>query len=162
MVLFGRWPYRVLMRVRTSRTLRVPIEMLWTMLCDSRMTQEPRSPLFRLGLPRPVECRLPDGSGGVGHSRECKAANGSVHQRITVWEPPHRLEFRMERTNLVHRWFFDSVVEEFKLVAVDESATRVTRVTTGRIKPWFYLLCPFFKVGLREVHRFVFRNWAAA
>ncbi|MEV3936414.1 hypothetical protein AB0K52_10605 [Glycomyces sp. NPDC049804] len=67
------------MRVRTSRTLPLPIESLWTMLCDSRMTEAPRSPLFHLGLPRPVECRLPDGSGGVGQSRECMAANGSVH-----------------------------------------------------------------------------------
>jgi hypothetical protein len=71
------------------------------------------------------------------------------------------LEFRMVRTNLLHRWFFSSVVEEFRLIAVDSHATRITRTTTGRIKPHVYFLCPFFKLGLKEVHRYVFRNWAA-
>jgi len=150
------------MRVRSTRVLAVPIEDLWPMLCDSRMSEPHRSPLFRLGLPRLVECRLPDGEGGIGRHRECMAANGSVHQEITVWEPPSRLEFRMTRTNLVHRWFFASMVEEFRLVAVGGGATRITRITTGRIKPHLYLLCPFFKLGLKEVHRYVFRNWAAA
>ncbi len=142
--------------------MNVPVEALWALLCDSRMTVPHRSPLFRLGLPRPVECRLPDGDGGVGQQRECRAEGGSVLQEITVWEPPVRLEFRMVRTNLVHRWFFDTIVEEFRLAPVDASTTRVTRTTLGRIKPRFYLMCPLFKLGLRQVHRFVYRNWASA
>lgn len=132
------------------------------MLCESRMAEAPRSPLFCLGLPQPVECRLPDGEGAVGGRRECVAADGTVQQQITVWEPPERLAFRMERTDLIHRLFLSEVIERFELTALDSSTTLIERTTTARIKPRFYLLCPFFKLGLRAVHRYVFRNWALA
>lgn len=93
----------------------------------------------------------------MGRHRECMAANGSVHQKITVWEPLSRLEFRMVRTTLVRRWFVASMVEEFRLAAASDGATRVTRSTTGRIKACL-LFAPLVKLGLKEVHRYIFRN----
>ncbi|MFC4336256.1 SRPBCC family protein [Salininema proteolyticum] len=150
------------MKVRTSHPIPKPIEAVWPLLCDSRTTLPHRSLLFRLGLPRPVECRLPDGEGGVGQQRECVSADGSVTQEITAWEPPYRLEFRMVRTNLIHRLFTDEVVERFELESIAAGSTQVTRTTTVKLKKPFFLACPFVKLGVRTVHRFVITNWAAA
>jgi hypothetical protein len=37
--------------------------------------------VFRLGIPKPVQCRLPDGVGGVGARREC-VSNRGVHRYV--------------------------------------------------------------------------------
>ena len=70
------------MRVRTSIVIQRPPAEVWPLLCSSKM--DPRIPcLFRLGIPKPVECRLPDGAGGVGQRRECVSDRGVIRQRIT-------------------------------------------------------------------------------
>lgn len=150
------------MIARTTCLIGKPIDELWPLLCDSRMTQDYTSPLFWLGLPRPVKCHLLDGLGGVGQRRECVAARGFVQQRITIWKPPVRLGFRMEHTNLAHRIFFNAVTEQFDLAPLDALRTRVTRTTSMAVKPAFIPLYPFLKVGVLTIHRYVFKNWDLA
>jgi hypothetical protein len=144
--------------VRTRRTFRQPAELVWPLLCNSRMDGS-NSPLFRLGVPRPVQCRLPDGVGGVGSERECVSDQGVVHQRILEWVPYRRLAFRTEQTELYWRRFAEEMVESFDLVPTDVGVdvTRTTRVAVrgsfGLVTGWLLYL------GLKQVHRYVFRNW---
>ncbi len=149
------------MRVRTSTVIRRTPEDLWPLLCDSRMDAR-RSCLFRLGVPKPVECRLPEGAGGEGSRRQCVSDRGVVHQRITCWDAPWRLKFSMEDTNLYFRPCVAEMHEEFVLEALGREETRITRTTKLRargrcavLKEW--LLWP----GLKAVHRYVFGNWRA-
>jgi hypothetical protein len=148
------------MRVRTSVVIGKPAATLWPLLCDSRM--DPRMPcFFRLGIPKPVECRLPDGEGRAGARRECVSQRAVVHQRITAWEPARRLQFHMEDTNLHFRPCVSALREEFLLEPLDSERTRLTRTTdlttTGAL-PWAKAM--IMAVGLKCVHRYVFRNWA--
>jgi hypothetical protein len=122
-----------------------------------------RSPLFRLGLPRPVECRLPDGSGGVGARRECVSVEGVVHQEITQWQPPRRLAFRMIETNLLQRHVCSAIIEQFDLEDVGGGMTRITRTTEVTMRPGIRRCAAIFvRIGLMNIHRYVFKNWAIA
>src|SRR5690606_33498324 len=83
------------MLVRTRTVLPRPAESVWPLLCDSRVTLTPRCPVFRVVVPRPVECRLPEGSvarepaGSVCPvSGACAYVQGSIRRRLTEWGPP--------------------------------------------------------------------------
>ncbi|MBU2666790.1 SRPBCC family protein [Actinoplanes bogorensis] len=143
------------MIVRTRWTMPHTPEQLWPALCDSRVELTPRCPVFCLGTPRPTECRLPEGHGEVGAARQCVSEQGTVRQRITVWEPPARLAFHMEETDLCFGQIVDGLGDVFELTP-DGTGTRITRTTTVSASRWF---APALWVGLKSVHRFVFRNW---
>jgi hypothetical protein len=123
---------------------------------------DPRIPcFFRLGIPKPVECRLPDGVGGVGARRQCVSDRGVVQQRITHWEEQRVLRFQMEDTTLYFRPCVGAILEEFVLEPVGAGSTRVTRTTditvsgVGRLAKEAVMWG-----GTKCVHRFVFKNWA--
>ena len=116
------------MRVRTSIIINKSPAVVWPLLCSSRM--DPRIPcFFRLGIPKPVECRLPDGVGGIGARRQCVSDRGIVHQRITHWQEQKILRFQMEDTTLYFRPCVTAIVEEFTLEPVGSERTRLTRTT---------------------------------
>jgi hypothetical protein len=123
---------------------------------------DPRIPcFFRLGIPKPVECRLPDGRGGVGARRQCVSDRGVVQQRITHWEEQRVLRFQMEDTTLYFRPCVTAILEEFVLEPIGPDTTRVTRTTDisvsgiGRFAKAM-VMC----AGTKCVHRYVFKNWA--
>src|SRR3954469_22569907 len=104
-------------------------EVLWPALCDSRIELPARCPVFYLGAPRPTECRLPAAAGAEGADRQCVSVQGVVRQRITVWEPPTRLAFRMESTTLGFHRYVDRLADVFELTPAG-GGTRITRTTT--------------------------------
>ncbi|MET8526888.1 hypothetical protein [Micromonospora sp. NPDC005172] len=147
------------MIVRTRWMMPHPPELLWPALCDSRLELQPRCPVFYLGTPRPTTCRLPEGPGEVGVARQCVSEQGVVRQRITTWEPPVRLAFHMESTDLGFHRFVDQLGDVFELTRT-ERGTQVTRTTTVTVRGFGRAaLYPALWVGLKSVHRFVFRNW---
>ena len=115
--------------------------------------------MFRLGVPQPIECRLPEGRGGVGSERECVSDQGIVHQRILEWEPESRLAFRMEWSELPSTRVVLDLQDTFDLVARDGGVS-VSRTTRATLRPGFHPLERLgLFVGIKQVHRYVFRNW---
>jgi len=116
--------------------------------------------LFRLGVPQPIECRLPSGEGGVGKERECVSDQGVVRQRILVWAPPERLSFRMEASDIGSVKSVAQIEDTFELVPARRGVT-VVRTTTSTVVGRFRSVkkvALFF--ALKHVHRYVFQNWA--
>ena len=151
------------MRVTSEVDFPAPADAVWPLLCDSQMALPHRCPVFCLGTPRPVECRLPDGVGEAGAPRECIAVEGSVQQEITQWEPPHRLVFQMVGTDLCQRHVCAAVEEQFELASTRSGGTTVTRTTLVTMRPGARKLATMgVYIGLKSVHRYVFRNWQAA
>lgn len=146
-------------RIRTSVVIDRPAEAIWPLLCSSKM--DPGTPCaFRFGIPKPVECRLPEGEGGVGRERQCISNQGVIHQRITRWDEPRCLQFEMVDTTLYFRPCVTSIREEFTLEDAGLDRTRLTRTTTLEITGiarWFKALA--MHAGLKCVHHYVFRNW---
>lgn len=147
-----------MLAVRSSQHFSCAADKVWPLLCDSKI--EGRiSPLFLLGVPQPLQCRLPEGHGGVGSARECESDQGVVHQRILEWLPERRLSFRMEETDLPMRRFVQDMVDTIDLVPMDPGL-EVTRTTTLRLKgPHRFLKKCLLFVGVKQVHRHVFRGW---
>lgn len=146
--------------VTTRVRLGAPPMTVWPLLFDSRMDRAPRCPVFALGTPRPVECALPNGNGGVGAERECRSASGVVHQRITAWTPGEELAFHMENTDLAFARCVDGISEQFTLEPADKRSTRLARTTTVTVRGAFpRVKATLIYVGLKAVHRYVFASW---
>lgn len=114
---------------------------------------------FCLGVPQPKSCELPHGQGGEGDERRCISDRGTVIQKITAWDPPLRLCFKMVSTD--HGWgpCVDSLEEAFHLEAVGEG-TRITRTTTIQANGRYSMFKELgFYSGLKRVHLYVFANW---
>ncbi len=148
------------MRIRTTAILPAPPAAIWPLLCASKM--DPAIPcVFRLGIPKPVECRLPDGQGGVGAERQCVSRRGVVRQRITHWQEPALLRFRMEDTTLYFRPCVTALEEEFALEPTAGRRTRITRTTRlATTGCGAFAKALIMGAGLKCVHRYVFKNWA--
>jgi hypothetical protein len=111
-------------------------------------------------LPKPVECRLQDAQGGVGHTRECVSDKGVIKQTILEWEPNKKLSFELRETDIYFGPCVESIVETFEIKAINAQQAYITRHTEFRIKS---LMKPFISIpmciGLKSIHRYVFRNW---
>jgi hypothetical protein len=146
--------------VTTSWHFTQSPEVIWPLLCNSRM-EPAASCMFGLGLPQPVECRLPDGQGGAGSTRQCVSDRGTIEQTILRWEEPRHLVFRMDRTDLWFRSWAPEIKDDFELIPAAAGGTRATRTTTvavlGRLR---WIKQALLWIGLKKIHRFVFRNWA--
>ena len=144
--------------VRSRRTFSSPARAIWPLLCDSHMDRSSRL-LFRLGVPQPIECRLPAGEGGVGSERECVSDQGVVHQRILLWDPEKHLAFRMETSEIAAARSVTAIEDEFELGATGSGVT-VTRTTRAGIVGRFRILKKLaLLIALKQVHRYVFQNW---
>ncbi|MEK7467677.1 MAG: hypothetical protein AAB074_09720 [Planctomycetota bacterium] len=147
------------MDVITGWNFSQPREKMWPLLCNSRM--EPVcSCLFGLGVPRPEECRLPEGHGGEGSARQCVSNQGTIEQRILEWREPQRLRFRMEETDMFFRRWVSGIEDSFDLESTATGGTRIVRTTRLVLKG----RCRAAKsvalwIALKRIHRFVFRNW---
>ena len=147
------------MRVSTRWRIPRPPSVVWPLLCNARM--EPvMSCAFGLGVPRPEECSLPSGPGGVGAVRQCRSNRGIIQQRILEWDAPRRLKFEMEKTDLFFRDCIPRMTETFDLVEEPRGRTALIRTTQAEISG----LCPRSKglllwLALKRIHWFVFRNW---
>ncbi len=149
------------MIVRTTAVIAKPPEEVWTLLCNSRM--DTRVPLlFRFGIPKPVECRLPSGVGGAGQRRQCVSNLGTINQRITLWDDNKTLMFEMLDTDMYFGRYITSIQERFDLAAVGARQTKITRTTKFKVKGGLgNFRSLLIWIGLKNVHRYVFRNWGS-
>ena len=107
-----------------------------------------------------MECRLADGSGGVGATRECVSDKGLIQQTILEWVPEQRLQFEMRETSIYFGPCVDAIIETFVLEPVGDETTKITRTTRFPLKPpaRLWASIPMW-IGLKSIHRYVFRNW---
>ncbi len=151
------------MKVISSYPFAAEPHAVWPLLFGSKMTLPSYSPLFFLGLPKPVECRLASSETGVGATRECVSDRGRITQTITEWNPGKRLTFHMIDTDLYFQPCVASIEDDFELQLLDSGQTTVTRTTTFEVRGLFKSLkAHLLAIGLRRIHRFVFKNWAHA
>ena len=147
------------MKLTTTYKFNAQPEELWPLLFNSKMDE--KHPCFFLcGLPKPVECRLADGEGGVGKTRECVSDKGVIIQRIVAWQPNHLLEFHLQETNLYFGPCVNNIKERFELKKINSTQTVITRKTEFHVTSFIKLFISIpIAVGLKSIHHYVFRNW---
>ena len=147
------------MKVITSRYFSASSQQLWPLLFHSKMDE--KQPCFFLcGLPKPLECRLVDDEGKVGATRECISDKGVIRQRIQEWEPNRKLKFELKETSLYFGPLVKSIVETFEIQKMEEGGSNLHRTTEFVVRKGFQpvLTLPMM-IGLKAIHRYVFRNW---
>ena len=136
--------YESAVEIRASR------EHVWPLLVGSVMVL-PAPLLLRLGLPRPVACRLsPD-----GQSRECLTSRGRIWQRILERRAPEVLAFERESDTVGLRYWLRSMRDSFTLERT-QLGMRLTRRT--QVEPRIFA-GPLLRLALRVIHRYVHRNF---
>jgi len=146
------------MRVKTTATFKSDANIIWPLLTNSEMSIDG---CFCFGMPRPVSCELPNSEGGVGAERRCTSDRGTITQRITEWDPPLKLRFKMESSNQYWSPCMQSIDERFIISDID-GRRKVTRITTYKATGLLrYAKELVFWIGLKRVHLYVFKNWKA-
>lgn len=147
------------MRLRTTRLFHAKPEDLWPLLFSSKMDDK-KPCYFLCGLPKPLECGLKDGEGGVGKTRECVSDKGVMKQTILVWEPDKKLVFELSETDIYFGPCVKSIVESFELKPVGNEQTTITRETNFEVVSVakYFIAVPML-IGLKSIHRYIFRNW---
>jgi hypothetical protein len=147
------------MKLKTTHHYHAKPEELWPLLFGSKMdTKHPCNFLF--GLPKPLECRLQDGEGGVGKMRECVSDKGIIKQTILEWEPNKKLSFELKETDIYFGPCVTRIIETFTINPITESTTSITRETKFVVisKMRLFISIPMF-IGLKSIHFYVFKNW---
>ncbi len=127
-------------------------ERVWPLLCGAVMTLPPPL-LFRLGVPRPVECRR----GADGETRECMTSRGRVRQRILERRAPGFLSFERTGDTAGLQCWVRSMKDSFRL---DEIPGGMCLTRRSELQPRFWAH-PFLGVALPAIHRYVNRNFKA-
>ena len=125
---------------------------VWPLLCGATLTL-PAPLLFRLGVPRPVECRM----GTDGQTRECVTSRGRIRQRLLQRRAPEFLSFeRTDDTARLQCWL-RSMKDSFRL---EETAGGMRLTRRSELEPRFWAV-PFLRIALPAIHRYVNRNFKA-
>ena len=116
--------------------------------------------LFRLGVPKPVSCKVLEGPGALGNTRQCTTDRGTIDQRILDYVPNQKLRYRMIASTVWCQHWIGKLEDEFTLVPVGENATRVERRSDFTADGW---LAPIKQLALwlalKQAHRYASKNW---
>jgi hypothetical protein len=145
------------------------IESRWIFACEPRHVwphflharmDGSRPLLFRLGVPKPMSCRVLEGVAAVGNTRQCTTDRGTIDQRILELESDSRLRYEMKESTVWCGPWVAKLIDTFELRALGQGRTEVRRLTqfeaAGACKP-IKLLCLW--LGLRQAHAYASRNW---
>ena len=115
---------------------------------------------FRLGIPKPLSCKVLEGVPKVGHTRQCTTDRGYIRQEIMELEQDRKLVYQMRDTNVWCRKWVSYLQDTFLLDRMGDGKTRVQRTTEfngvasipllSTIALWF---------SLRQAHRYAAKNW---
>lgn len=147
------------MKIRSHWIFDCSPDHVWPHFLHARM-DDTRPFLFRLGIPKPMSCRVLEGRPAVGHTRQCTTDRGTIDQRILVLEPGRKLVYRMVDSTVWCRDWVGLLEDEFTLTPLGDGRTRVARRTTFRARGSFRLPRQAgLWLALKQAHRYAARNW---
>jgi hypothetical protein len=115
---------------------------------------------FRLGIPKPLSCKVLEGVPQVGNTRQCTTDKGYIRQEIVELIQDRKLVYEMRETNVWCRNWVSFLQDTFVLEPIDENRTRVSRATefNGVASiPVLSTLALWF--SLKQAHRYAAKNW---
>jgi hypothetical protein len=126
----------------------------------SATMDETRPLAFRFGIPKPLSCKVLEGTPRVGNTRQCTTDQGYIRQEIVELVEDRKLVYEMRDTNVWCRKWVSFLQDTFLLEPLEGDKTRVSRTTEFRgVKsiPLISTLALWF--SLRAAHRYAARNW---
>jgi hypothetical protein len=133
-------------------------ERVWANIQSIDSIDVPKPFLMHIGLPVPQRCTLE--RTGVGARRTCYFDNGLIEETITAWDPPHKMQLVIDRTNMPGRHWLGFETAEYVLEP-EGNLTKLTRTTTitSHLYPvWYWRY--FERLGVSSEHRYILQNVA--
>lgn len=115
---------------------------------------------FRLGIPKPLSCKVLEGEPKVGHTRQCTTDKGYIRQNIVELNQNSKLVYQMKESNVWCKDWVSFLQDSFILEPIENNQTLVTRITEFRgVKfiPVISTLALWF--SLKQAHRYASKNW---
>jgi len=115
---------------------------------------------FRLGIPKPLSCKVLEGEARIGNTRQCTTDQGYIQQEIVELVENRRLVYQMRDTNVWCRKWVSFLEDTFLLEPEAGERTRVRRITEFRGVKSIPVLSPLaLWFSLRQAHRYAAKNW---
>jgi hypothetical protein len=148
-----------MMRIDSEWVFECEARHIWPNFLQSTM-DETRPILFRFGIPKPMSCKVLEGEGMIGNTRQCTTDLGTIDQRILTFDENRRLRYRMIRSTVWCRDWVGHLEDEFSLTPLGDGRTRVKRQTEFKAAGWFSGLKQIaLWAALRQAHVYAARNW---
>jgi hypothetical protein len=115
---------------------------------------------FRLGIPKPMSCKVLEGEPKIGHTRQCTTDKGYIRQNIVELEENRKLVYEMKESNVWCKNWVSFLQDSFILIPVKDNQTKVVRITVFHgVKniPLFSTIALWF--SLHQAHRYASKNW---
>ena len=146
--------------VETMRTFQVDAQDVWESLLEFQQVTGEKPWLLKMGMPVPLYCTI-DGA-GVGATRRCHFDQGVIEERISVWDPPHRLVMEITKVTLPGRDWLKFIDASYELSATDSGHTKVRRITriASVLRPRLYWR-PLEELATQAEHEYLFNAVAA-
>lgn len=145
------------------------IESRWIFDCDpehiwpcflSATMDDHRPLMFRMGIPKPVSCRLLDTDLAVGAIRQCTTERGTSDQAILDFQENRRLHYRMVNSSMPLGHWIGKLEDTFTLTPLGGRRTAVGRRTVFTAKsPVAFFKQIGIAVFLKQTHNYAARNW---
>lgn len=132
---------------------------IWPHFLHAKMDTS-RPLLFRLGIPKPMSCKVLEGHGAVGNTRQCTTDRGTIDQHILDYQPNRKLRYRMIDSTVWCKDWIGNLEDEFTLIPMGPDVTRVERrsqfTARGVLAPVKQIALWF---ALKQAHRYASKNW---
>jgi len=115
---------------------------------------------FRLGIPKPLSCKVLEGEPKIGHTRQCTTDKGYIQQNIVELVDNTKLVYQMKNSNIWCKNWVSFLQDSFILEPVDDDKTLVRRITEFKGVahiPIFSTIALWF--SLKQAHRYASKNW---
>jgi hypothetical protein len=142
--------------VTTTMWLPATPEQVWPQIQMMDSITGPKPFLMYVGLPIPQRCVL---SGtAVGSKRTCYFNQGYIEESVLEWQPPYRMRFSVDRTNLPGRQWLGFENAEYTLQPNGGGTllTRTTTISSGLSPSWYWE--PLERWGVSSEHKYLFQN----
>jgi len=115
---------------------------------------------FRLGIPKPISCKILEGEPKVGNTRQCTTDRGYIRQDIIELTENSKLVYQMIDSNVWCKDWVSFLQDSFLLEYLDNNKTKVKRITEFKgVKyiPVISTIALWF--SLKQAHQYASKNW---
>lgn len=115
---------------------------------------------FRLGIPKPLSCKVLECEPKIGNTRQCTTDKGYIQQNIVELVENTKLVYQMKDSNVWCKNWVSFLQDSFILEATGGNKTKVKRITEFKGVmhiPFISTIALWF--SLKQAHRYASKNW---
>lgn len=152
----ARTAYRRVEPIESRVHMEAAPQDVWDALEEIDAVHGPKPFLLRIGLPVPISCTL-EGT-GIGARRTCYFDVGQIDERVSVWDPPVRMELEIVSWTLPGRHWLGYEGARYDLLpsGYGTEVVRTTTITSNLGPAWYWR--PLERMGVHAEHEYLLQD----